>query len=230
MAATKRPNDAFQYAKSFVKGMTLEDVNVEILDEVNKMIWMAAPWRWTLGSLPATQLVSNTPDYTITTPADFLFIFDGYISDGANVFRNLIFEPTLPADVVIKGDTSRIAYMGSDLYRLYPRPGTIPATPGRQLILRYKKNSPEITNETQFTSGFLEMDDEWFWVYSAGVLHKAYQWADDSRAGSATLSEGKVQYTGQLAIFRDGIRQMTEKEKLPLLDQQDTVTPKAVNK
>lgn len=230
MAATKRPNDAFQYAKSFVKGMTLEDVSVEILDEVNKMIWMAAPWRWTLGSLPATQLVSNTPDYTIITPDDFLFLFDGYISDGSNVFRNLIFEPTLPSDVVIKGDTSRIAYMGSNLYRLYPRPGTIPTSPGRQMLLRYKKISPVITNETQFDPGFLEMDDEWFWVFTAGVLHKAYQWADDSRAGSVTLADGKVQYSGQLAVFRDGIRLMAEKEKLPLLDQQDTVTPKAVSK
>ena len=230
MAATKRPNEAFIYAKSFVKNMTLEDVNVEILDEINKMIWMAAPWRWTLGSLPATTLVSNTSDYNITTPLDFLYIFDGYVSDGANVFRNLIFEPTLPSDVVIKGDTSRIAYMGNNLYRLYPRLGTIPASPGRQMLLRYKKVSPEITNETQFTPGFLEMDDEWFWVFTAGVLWKAYLWADDSRAGSATVSDGKVQYSGQLAIFRDGILQMIQREKLPLLDQQDTVTPKAVNK
>lgn len=230
MAATKRPNDAFEYAKSFIKKMNLEDVNVEILDEVNKMIWMAAPWRWTLGSLPAATLVSNTPDYTITTPSDFLYIFDGYISDGANVFRNLIFEPTLPADVVIKGDTSRIAYMGSNLYRLYPRPGTIPSNPGRQMILRYKKQAPVVTNETQYTNGFLEMDDEWFWVYNAGVLWKAFLWADDSRAGTIQLVDGKAQYSGQLAVFRDGIRQMLEREKLPVLDQQDLVTPKAVTK
>jgi len=230
MAATKKPVEAFEYAKTFVKNMTLEDTNPEILDEIGKMVWMAAPWRWTLGVLPAATLVSNTPDYTIITPDDFLYILDGYVSDGNNVFRNLIFEPILPADVKVTGDTSRVAYVGSNTFRLFPRPGTLPASPGRQMILRYKKTSPILTNENQYTPGALVMDDEWFWVFSAGVLWKAYLWADDPRAGTATLADGKVQYTGQLAVFRDGIRQMAEREKLPVLELHDTVNQKVVIK
>lgn len=231
MAATKTPYDGFAYIKSYLKGMPFEDIGPEALDEVNKIMWMAAPWRWTLGSLPATSLASNTQDYTIVTPTNFLLLFDGYIADGDKVFRNLQIEPTLPSDVKVVGDISRIAYMGSNTYRTFPKPGTIRTSPAQQFILRYKKIAPVITNQTQYTAGFLEMDDEWFWVYTAGVLWKAYTWGDDSRAGAVTTSsDGKTQYTGALGAFRDGLRIMAEREKLPLLEPNDLVNPKAVTK
>lgn len=231
MAATRQPADAFFYVKSFLKNMPLETVGPELLDEVNQILWMAAPWRWTLGSLPASTLASDTQDYTIVTPADFLFIFDGYVSDGAKVFRNLIFEPSLPSDVKVVGDTSRIAHVTANTYRVFPKPGTLPSSPARQMILRYKKTAPIITNQTQYTAGFLAMDDEWFWVFSAGVLWKSYQWGDDQRAGGVQMSaNGQAQYTGQLAAFREGIKFMTEREKLPPVEPNDLVNPKVVNK
>lgn len=231
MAATKTPYDAFGYIKSYLKNMPLEDVGPELLDEVNKILWMAAPWRWTLGSLPATTVTSDTQNYTITTPNDFLFLFDGYIADGDKVFRNLQIEPTLPSDVKVVGDISRISYQGSNLYRTFPKTGTVRTSPAQQFILRYKKVAPVITNRTQYTAGFLEMDDEWFWVFSSGVLWKSYQWGDDSRAGGVTLSSnGQAQYSGALGAFRDGIRIMAEREKLPLLEPNDLVNPKAVTK
>lgn len=231
MAATKAPADAFFYVKSYLKSMPLESIGPELLDEVNKMMWMAAPWRWTLGSMPATTVTSNTQDYTIVTPSNYLFLFDGYISDGDKVFRNLKIEPTLPSDVKVVGNVSRVASMGSNLFRTFPKTGTLPTSPIQQFIMRYKKISPVITNQTQFTAGFLEMDDEWFWVYSAGVMWKAYQWGDDSRAGAVTLgTNGAPQYTGQLGAFRDGLRIMAEREKLPLVEPDDLVNPKEVKK
>ncbi len=231
MAATRAPYEAFGYVKSYVKSMPLEDIGPGLLNEVHQMLWMAAPWRWTLGSLAATTLVSNTQDYTISTPADFLFLFDGFISDGANVYRDLLIEPTLPSDVKVVGNVSRISHQGSTTYRTFPKPGVLPASPAQQLILRYKKVAPPITNQTQYTAGQLVMDDEWFWVFSAGVLWKAYQWGDDSRAGGVTLtSTGQAQYTGQLGNFRDGIRMMAEREKLPIVEPHDLVNPKAVTK
>ena len=75
------------------------------------------------------------------------------------------------------------------------------------------------------------MDDEWFWVYTAGVLWKAYQWGDDQRAGGVTLgANGAPQYTGQLGNFRDGLRIMAEREKLPSVELVDQINPKAVTK
>ena len=230
MAATKQPADAFVYVKHYVKSMPLETIGPALLDEVNKMMWMAAPWRWTLGSLPATTITSSTQDYTITTPADFLYLWDGFIADGANVYRDLIIEPTLPTDVKVVGNPSRISYQGSNTYRLFPKPGTLPASPAQQLILRYKKTAPIITNQSQYDAGELVMDDEWFWVYQAGVLWKAYVWGDDGRAGGVTLSSsGQAQYTGQLGVFRDGLRQMAEREKIPLIDPYKLINPKDVN-
>lgn len=231
MAATRQPADAITYAKQYLKSMPLESIGPAILDEVNQMLWMAAPWRWTLGSLAATTLASNTQSYSIGTPADFLFLYDGFISDGANVFRNLQIEPTLPSDVKVVGNVSRIAHIGTSTFRVFPKPGTLPVSPTQQLILRYKKISPIITNQTQYTAGQLVMDDDWFWVFQAGVLWKAYQWGDDGRAGGVTIgSNGQAQYTGQLGAFRDGIRQMMIHEKLPLVDPNDLVNPKQTEK
>lgn len=230
MAATKSPADAALFIKSYLKNMPLEVIGPELLDQVYKMVWLAAPWRWTLGSLPATTLTSNTQDYTITTPADFLHIYDGFIADGANVYRNLVVEPTLPTDVKVVGNPSRIAYQGSNTYRVFPKPGTLPSSPVQQMILRYKKIAPVITNQTQYTAGFLAMDDEWFWVFCEGLLWKGYQWADDNRAGSITLAGGNAQYSGQAGVFRDALRLMAEHEKLPLIEPHDMVNPKQVNK
>lgn len=230
MAATKQPSDAFFYIKSYLKHMPLEDIGPELMDETSKIMWMAAPWRWTLGSLPATTVTSATQDYTITTPSDYLFLFDGYIADGDKVFRNLKIEPTLPADVKVVGNVSRIASMGANTYRTFPKSGTLPSSPIQQMILRYKKIAPIVTNKTQFTAGFLAFDDEWFWVFSAGLLWKAYQWGDDPRAGGATLAGGQAQYTGQLGTFRDGLRIMAEREKLPLAEPDDAINPKNSNK
>lgn len=226
MAATFQPSNAFVYVKSYVKQMPLQNVGPALLDEISKIMWMHAPWRWTLGALPATNLTSNTQDFTITTPSDFLMLYDGWISDGANVFRRIIPTAALPTDVKVVGNPSMIAHVSGNDYRIYPKTGTLPSAPAQQFILRYKKQAPVITNETQFTSGFLGMDDEWFWVFQAGVLWKAYQWADDSRAGSVSISDKGHQYSGQMGVFFDGLRQMTEKEKLPVLDPYTASNPK----
>ena len=90
----------------------------------------------------------------------------------------------------------------------------------------YKREAPVITASTYDDAGFLEMDDEWFWVFQAGVLWKAYIWGDDSRAGSVAMSDKGFQYSGQMGVFYDGIRQMAEKEKLPVLDPYTLANPK----
>lgn len=230
MAATYQPADSFVYIKNFLKGMPLEQVGPAMLNEVSTMIWMSAPWRWTLGSLTATSLVSGQQDYTITAPSDFLYLLDGFIADGDKVFRDLLVEPTLPSDVKVVGNVSRLAYMGSNTFRTFPKPGTLPASPTQQFILRYKKTAPKITNQTQYTAGFLAMDDEWFWVFNAGVLWKAFQWGDDSRAGGVTLTPSGPQYSGQLGVFRDAIREMGTREKLPLVELYQTINPKETNR
>ncbi len=203
--------------------MPLEKVQTKILDDANKMLWMAADWRWSVGTLTAITITSNTQDYTLAPPADFLFLLHSYVTDGASVTRHLVVVPSLPASVVVKGSPAFISYQGSNNFRISPNPGT-QITPVKQIVSFYKKKSPVITASNQMTGGTLVMDDDWFWVYQAGVLYSAYMWADDQRAGSCNIdSQGRAQYTGQRAVFESGVQMMRLREPLPVF--QTNVTP-----
>lgn len=217
MAATKRPQDAIDYCKKFIKNMPLEQVQIEIMDQVNKIMWMAAPFRWTVGTLSAISLASNTQDYTLAPPADFLYLLRAYISDGTTTPRELDVEPTLPADVKIVGDPTRLSYVGSNTFRTSPKTGTL-ISPTQQIISFYKKIAPVITESNANTAGTLVFDDEWFWVYCSGVLWQAYLYGDDQRAGGASIdvTSGKYQFTGQRGTFEANMQVMKSRDSLPL--------------
>ncbi len=219
MAATYTPYQAFDYCKIYIKAMPLERVQSKILDYANKALWMAANWRWTVGTLTATTLLSSTQDYTITDPADFNYLIHSYIADGVAPVRHLEVVSALPAAVTINGNPDFIAHT-TNLLRVSPNPGTLPVSPTRQILSWYKKNPPNITPSNVGTAGVLLMDDAWFWVYSELVLYYAFKYAEDQRAGSANLSsEGKWQYTGQLAIANAAIEQMKQREPLMTFQQ-----------
>ena len=225
MASLFKPLDAIDSAKLFIKNMPLERVQVSILNDVAYMIWMAAPWRWTLGTIAAVPLVAATQDYTVSLPADFLHAVSIYITDGDKPVRYLNIEPLFPADVGVKGQPSRIAVTGSaggsGTYRLSPKPGTI-SSPAPSIFTLYKKIMTKITDATVGTAGVQVFDDEWFWVYKAGVLWMSYLFADDQRAGSVTATrDGKVQYSGQRAVFEAGLEFMKQHEKLPVVDTRE---------
>lgn len=223
MAATYKPTDASAYAKLLVKNMPLGDVEVRILEAISSMIWMAAPWRWTLGSMPAVTLTANTQDYTVAIPSDFLWLVDPYVASGSNTPQPLSAEPVLPTDVKVVGQPTKIAVIGtpggSGTYRVMPKLGSV-ASPAPQIISLYKKAPPSITAATKGTAGQLVMGDEWFHVYEAGVLWLAYMYADDQRAGSAQVdpATGKVMFSGQRAVFEAGILRMKEVEPLQLTE------------
>lgn len=222
MAATARPQDALVFVKQMIKRMPIDDpeVSVTIMDQANKMIWMAAPWRWTIRGLTNVTTAVNTQDYTVTLPADFLYLHDAYLSNGSDITRELTIEPWLNDNVVVTGNPSRVAVQRSgsnDILRTYPRSGaSIPAN--QQVVLRYKVEPPTITGQNQATPGVLVMDDAWFWVYISAVLYFAYLYADDQRAGGAQTDarSGGTQFTGQRAIVEANINAMREREKLPL--------------
>lgn len=215
MASTFKPQQAFEYAKQFIKDMPLDRVAPRLADDVHKIMWMAAPWRWTLGSMPVVTLTSSTQDYSVVVPGDLLFLAEAYETDGVTAPRKLIIEPTLPTTVTLVGQPSRLALMAGSLYRLSPKPGTQPST-APSIISLYKKVAPTITASTMSTAGVQIFDDEWFWVFQEGFLWKAYLYADDARAGGVTTnSRGEVQYTGQRAAFESALIFMKANEKLP---------------
>ncbi len=224
MSSTYKPQRAFDYAKSFIKDMPIgrDNLAVTICDDISKHLWMAAPWRWTLGSYPNFTLVADTPTYAgITIPADYLRLESAYLTDGSKTPRPLTIEPFLPEFVTIKGQVSRIAVdtspPSSHTIRVSPVPGTL-TSPAPVVVTSYKKVAPDITAAAMNTAGVQVFDDEWFWVFQEGVLWKAYLYADDARAGNIRVdAKGNIEYTGQRAAFEAAIEFMKKNEKLPEL-------------
>jgi len=212
--ASYLPIKAITLAREFIKSEPLERVQVRICDQVAKMIWMAAPWTWTVGNLSTATMVVNQSDYTIGSfPADFLYLHRALLHNttGGKMIRRLTIAENLPTQASeIPGIPRVIAYAGSSVVRVYPVYGTsgLPGTTTK-LISWYKKAMPATTAATIDTAGSLVMDDEWSWVFEEGVLWKAYQYAFDQRAGGATTdSKGNAQYTGQLGAFMAALETM----------------------
>lgn len=220
MASTYAPIRAWDYAREFVKRMNLESVGHIILDHALKHLWMSAPWRWTVGSLTPVSLASNTEDYTITRPSpdNMLYLLRAQLitTGGKDGARELDIEPFLPANGII-GQPSTVALTTSTNLRVFPEPGTISGT--QQIILQYKKTAPYITKANMNTAGTQVFDDEWFPVYCQGVLYHAYLFADDARAGSATVQPNGTSYSGQLGVYRSFLNEMAMREKLPSYPQ-----------
>lgn len=221
MASTYSPYQAFAYAKRYIKNMPFEQVQVQVLDDVNKYMWMSAPWRWSMGTLGPVPLVSNQQDYpAVVCPSDFLYVQDAYITDAnGNIPRSLHIEPYLPSGGKL-GTPTRAAFInytlgGTGTLRLHPQPGQIPNN--WQVVARYKKIAPVITANNVGKAGTLVFDDEWFWVYVSGILYYAYLFGDDQRAGGAQIdpSSGKVQFSGQRGVWEANIAIMKQHEKLP---------------
>lgn len=222
MASTYKLIDAFSQSKVFVKMMPLESIQTFILDNALKMLWMAAPWRWTLGNLPVVTLVASTVDYTIADPADFLYIQPGsaYISaGGSDVSRDVEVVAHINASVKrVSAAPTQVCHPAVHTVRVSPKPGTT-VTTGTQLIALYKKTCPNVSESNVHTAGIQVFDDEWFHVYLSAVLYQAYLYADDGRAGGAQFTPGgQLTFTGQRGVFEANIQHMRESE--PMLTQQ----------
>jgi len=223
MATIYRPIEAFDYAKTFVKNMPLEDVDARILDSAHKVMWMAAPWRWTVGAFPSVTVLANTQDYAPSLPSDFLYLLDAYIvttdSGSEQTVRGLDVEEFLHTDVGIVGNPSKVAVTGTPgqagVLRLQPKPGAL-SSGTTKLLGTYKKAATTVTRANSSTQGLLGFNDEWAWVYEEGVLYYAYKYADDPRAGDVKVDGNRYSFSGQRAQFEAALQIMREREKMPL--------------
>jgi hypothetical protein len=215
--ATKRAIEALQYAEKYIKNMPLYRVQVELLDDVSQNLWYAAPWRWTLGTLPSATLINNTQNYAVTLPSDFEYGYEARLVLVDKPPRTLEIVGYLPNSNATTGMPSEIAITGSGVsgnYSFNPTPSGYATFPS--VVGFYKKIAPTINETTIYTAGGLNIPDQWFNVYKTGVLAWAYRYADDARAGNVTFSSGQTQYSGVRAEYEAMVQEMREREKLPI--------------
>lgn len=215
MAATLRPIQALDYVKQMIKNAPIDRVAARILNSASQHIWMAAPWRWSVGVFDSVQVTAAQTDQNITSnPSDFLYLLRATMTDGSSLI-DLHIEPVLPATTSVpQGNPNRVAYVAGtpNKFRLYPLPQTLPNANNWYITAWYKRTAPLITPANMTTAAALVMDDEWFHVFEEVVLWKAYQYADDDRAGGATVVDGKIQLTGQRGVAAAGIEAMKRAE------------------
>ena len=81
MAQTYAPNQALNFCKSLIKNMPLDQIQSPLLQLSSDMLWLAAPWSWTLGLVTPFVVAGNAQDYAFTLPTDFLRFERGWIQD-----------------------------------------------------------------------------------------------------------------------------------------------------
>lgn len=217
MAATLTPQDALDYAKEWIKSMPFERVWEKVSQDASSMIWTAAPWRWSISTLPNTALTSGVQDYTISVPGDFLKLERCFVTDTVTT-REVKPVSTIPASAILTSYPNYVARIkGTSTLRFdslfQPLSGQAVTN---YLVAWYRVTAPIINNGNLTSAGVLVMDDDWYWVYRACVLYFAYLYADDARAGGArvTVTEGKRQldYSGQLGVAMAAIETMRNDE------------------
>ena len=209
------PSDALAYAKRFVGHLPIDDTDTKyrLLDDASKKLWMAAPWRWTIGTLEAVTLVNDTQDISLAnTYTDLYALLAAFLTDGSDK-KDLIVTGVLPTVINVKGEPSQVAYISGtpNKLRFLPFPTGYTVVP--TVIAVYKKIHTDITLSNFETDGAAGVPDEWFPVYQEIVLLKAFQFSHDPRLGSVGVGANGIQFTGQYAVVEAAIQEMRQKEK-----------------
>lgn len=210
------PTEAIDFAKILVKNAKLEGpVALQILNTINEQMWMAAPFRWTVGTSPNVILSADNAEYTMDYPDDWLYALQAILTDDGDMHKKeLDIVANIPLDIGREGTVSSIAYLGvkgqsSGPVRINPIPSSVN---GDKIIGLYKKSCSLITAKSRYDT-YLPIPDEWYHVYQAGVLWLAYTYADDRRAGETVVSGQDSKFSGWRAEFEHGLNQMRLREK-----------------
>lgn len=208
------PQDALSYAKRYVGRLPVDDAEIKyrLLDDAHKKLWMAAPWRWTVGYLDVVTIQNDQQDYAVTPVGDFVHLLHSIFTNGQEK-RDLAVSAALPAADKLKGRPSQVSF-SSNVLRFLPVPTGYPVANLPVVITAYKKTADTIGagNIASDYSTF-GIPPEWFWVYQEIVLAKAYQFSHDPRLGGVTFTPGGVQYTGQLGVVEAAIADMRRSEE-----------------
>lgn len=218
---TRRPIEALESAKYFVKQVPVDQIGDTIIQRAINRLWMAAPWRWSVGSGPGFNLVTSQRDYDVEYPTDWCYPLkaDLIVSDNL-AQRPLEIISHVEQDDGYVGQPSKIYFSGpSGLVSLARVTPVMPAFPSGftpRVTSLYKRTAPNYTGRAKYEE-VIPFPDEWFWVFEDLVLYEAYRYTDDPRAGEVVVKGGDSSYSNQLASAMDGLNQMRLREPLVLL-------------
>lgn len=224
---SRYPYEAIAYAKQFVKSMPLERVAVEIVQDAYNYMWFAAPWRWSVGAGMEFNLVGGQYEYIFTAgsgvPSDYLYVISATLITNDNSQTNIPLEvvsvlPTTGHQGTLPTKISELpgAVPGTSVtYRVHP---VKPQVSGTNKIVTIYKRKPFAWDAKTIHTTAVQFPDEWFYVFKSLVLHHAYKFSNDDRAGGATVNpeDGSIVFNGQRAAAEAELLLMKTREK-PLL-------------
>ncbi len=231
MSATLTPQAAVDYAVKMVKNMPFNDVGFDAAQSASNMIWMAAPWRWTIGALTPVTVTAGVSQVNVTKPSDFVRLDNVWLAatNGNASSRPLTAVASIPNTVAQQQWPNFVTFVdgGTPMVRFDNNVPPLNAGETWKFYGLYKKEAPLLA-ALMTTPGALVMDDAWYWVYETAVLYYAYLYADDQRAGTAQVLQAangstQVTYTQQLGAVMAAIQTMRLQE--PMLDGNNDVYP-----
>lgn len=195
-----------------------QQVPVDALNCASSMFWQFANWEWTVGSLAVVVTAAADKSYPITIPADYLHPIDATIAYDTGTSSTLVCEAFLHPDYTRVGSPSMFSIInnGDGTGQLILSP--IPANnlTNARIYVRYKKVTPRITSANQHQPGTLVFPDEYESVFREALLHYAFRFSEDSRAGTVQIAtNGTAQYSGQFAVARAAMADLAA--RIPVL-------------
>lgn len=214
---TYTAQNAVDLVSKYVKSIPLTDVSLALCDQTNSIIHLAYPWRWTVKELTAISLVNDQQDYSISTVTDFQRLLRLKLRRTditPNEVRELKLVEYLSPELSQKGGLETIRRAA--IYEYGPkirleRAVYLPTGVTIQITGEYQFQPTKLTS----LGTALLPPDQYFSVFTEGLLWRVYKYADDDRAGSIqVVKNGGIVYTGQMGVFYALLQQMKESEDM----------------
>lgn len=217
MAFTYSAQDAIDFVKKHIKDIPVSSIDAQMCDAVSSLMYIEAFWRWTIQNIPATSipLVDGTQDYNV--PTNIYRMYRGRIvrtDVTPDEYQEIDIVEYLPPDLHPIGPWAIAAVAHDEAlgkFRL-SQAVSISGSETYELQGDYQINPTKITDANLAST--LWFPDQYFMpVFVEGLKWKAYEYADDSRAGNVTIDKnGRRQTTGQAGKFYFGLDVMKQAE------------------
>ena len=223
MASTYTPRNALDRAKAHNFNRPITSIEHLTADDAKNVLWQF-PLRWTRKVLSDITVVDSTSEYT-TIPSDFYRLLEFWQVRTDTTPNEVktdieIVEWLNPSPSFERFWADRVAFIQelntqAGGFRVYPQPEIVTGTTS---VYRgvYQFNPAKITAANISDEGLLLLPDQYFPVYSEWVLYYIFKYTNDSRTGNVVVDTlGRAQYTGQLGVAMDFLKNMLRSEDYP---------------